>query len=70
MSCEVQVLISEFSLTGFASWQKMAELSSGVIRAYIDRGCPPPQDRSVFRVLATKSLGGCKHRFVVFDLVI
>lgn len=48
----------------------MAELSSGVIRAYIDRGCPPPQDRSVFRVLATKSLGGCKHRFVVFDLVI
>ena len=45
----------------------MVQLSSGVISSHIERGCLPPQNRAVFRVVATKPIlpdGGCKYRFV------
>ena len=46
----------------------MAKLSSGVIRSHIlDKGCPPPQERAIFRVVATKPLGGYKHRLAIND---
>ena len=50
----------------------MAQLSSGVISSHIERGCLPPQNRAVFRVVATKPIlpdGGCKYRFVEYLVI-
>ena len=43
------------------------ELSTGVIKSHIERGCSPPRDRAVFKVLATKRVDadGCRHRLVL-----